>query len=101
MNVAEELREQAKRVEEGWVRGCPEKPKQACVIAYTDAQGDYHWITVTTETFLRKVMDGNPVDWNDSKPSEGGPVNRRQVAAELRRAADAWEREELSSKGGG
>lgn len=99
MNVAEELREHVKRVEAGWRRGSPEEPNTACVEFWTDAEGERHALSrAAMASIAEQVTVGRgwitPVTWNDAKPDHGGPVNRRQVAAVLRRAADAWEREQ-------
>lgn len=99
MNVAEELRAQAKRVEAGWVRFTPEEPGEASATAWEDERG-FHTVSPEAEGFLSEYLQRRLIPemfdaagWGYTLPAEGGPVNRRQVAAVLRRAADRWERE--------
>lgn len=94
MNVAAELREHAERVEKGWVRSAPYSVNEACAVMWVDDGGEPHAIDYDAGRALNRYLGQEATLWNDRLPSQGGPVNRLQVAAALRRAADAWEREQ-------
>lgn len=97
MNIAQELRQQAKRIEKGWLRGTPRKPNEACMVAWIDSQDRPGKLSDEAIGQLRGSFPGHfrhAALWNDAPPSYGGPVNRCQVSAVLRRAADQWEKEQ-------